>query len=293
MIVVTGATGQLGRAIVLSLVKRVPGAQVGASTREPEGAKDLAELGVRVRRGDYEDKASLTKAFEGATQVLMISSNARASGGDTLAQHRNAIESAKAAGVKRIVYTSQISSSPTSAFAPALDHAATEAMLRDSGLAWTALRNGFYATSAIHMTSEAWATGVLEGPPDGKVSWTAHADLADAAAAVLASNGRFDGPTPPLTGAEALDLEDLARIGSEILGRPVRRWVTDDEAQRAKLVARGVPAVVAEIALGYYRAGRAGEFAAVDPTLEELIGRKPIPMREVMASKLPAPNTGS
>lgn len=288
MIVVTGATGQLGRAIALSLAKRVPVAQVGASTREPENAKELADLGVRVRRGDYEDKASLTNAFEGATQVLMVSSNARASGGDTLAQHRNAIEAAKAAGVKRIVYTSQISSSPTSAFAPALDHAATEVMLRDSGVAWTALRNGFYATSGVHMTSEAWTTGVLEGPPDGKVSWTAHADLADAAAAILASDGRFDGPTPPLTGSEALDFEDLARIGAEILGRPVRRWVTDDEAQRAKMVARGIPAVVAEIALGYYRASRAGEFSAVDPTLEELIGRKPTPMRDVMAEKLAA-----
>lgn len=288
MIVVTGATGQLGRAIALSLVKRVPAAQIGVSAREPDNAEELAQLGVRVRHGDFEDKASLAKAFEGATQVLVVSSNARASGGDTLAQHRNAIEAAKGAGVKRIVYTSQISSSPTSAFAPALDHAATEVMLRDSGLAWTALRNGFYATSAIHMTSDAWTSGVLEGPPDGKVSWTAHADLADAAAAILASEGRFDGPTPPLTGAEALDFEDLARIGSEILGRSVRRWVTDDEAQRAKLVARGVPAVVAEIALGYYRASRAGEFAAVDPTLEGLIGRKPIPMRDVMAEKLAA-----
>lgn len=292
MIVVTGATGQLGRAIVESLVKRVGAENVGASAREPGEAKPLADLGVRVRHGDFEDKASLAKAFEGAAQVLVVSSNARASGGDTLAQHRNAIEAAKAAGVKRIVYTSQISSSPTSEFAPALDHAATEVMLRDSGLAWTALRNGFYATSGILMTSDAWTTGVLEGPPDGKVSWTAHADLADAAAAILAGR-TFDGPTPPLTGAEALDFEDLARIGAEILGRPVRRWVTDDEAQRAKLVARGVPAVVANIALGYYRASRAGEFAAVDPTLEQLIGKKPLAMRDIMASKLPAPNTGS
>jgi len=293
MIVVTGATGLLGHAIVESLVKRVPVEKVAASTREPEKASDLAKLGVRVRAADYEDKASLTKAFEGATQVLVISSNARASGGDTLAQHRNAIDAAKSAGVRRIVYTSQISSSPTSEFAPALDHAATEVMLRESGLGWTALRNGFYATSGVHMTHEAWTTGVLEAPPDGKVSWTAHADLAEGAAAVLADEGRFDGPTPPLTASEALDFADLARIGAEILGREVRRWVTDDEALRAKLVARGVPPVVANIALGYYRAARAGEFAAVDPTLEQLIGRKPTSMRDVMAEKLRGSNTGS
>src|SRR5687768_15452866 len=98
MIIVTGATGQLGRAVVQQLVARVPADQIGVSVREPTKAGELAALGVRVRRGDFTDPASLRHAFAGARQVLIVSSNARATGGDTLAQHRAAIEAARAVG---------------------------------------------------------------------------------------------------------------------------------------------------------------------------------------------------
>src|SRR5690606_3806064 len=125
MIIVTGATGQLGRAIVENLVRRVPAEQVGASCRDPEKASALVALGVRVRRGDFEEPASLAHAFEGATQLLLVSSNARARGGDALAQHRRAIEAARRAGVRRIVYTSHMAASASSAFPPMHDHAAT------------------------------------------------------------------------------------------------------------------------------------------------------------------------
>ena len=196
MIIVTGASGQLGRAIVQKLAQRVPVTQVGASVRDPEKANDLAALGVRVRRGDFDEPASLAHAFEGATQVLIVSSNAAATGGDPLAQHQAAIEAARTAGAGRIVYTSHMAASSASAFPPMRDHAATEEMLRQSGLAWTALRNGFYGSSGLLFLGDALKTGVLEVPADGKVSWTAHADLAEAAAIVLADEGRYDGPTP-------------------------------------------------------------------------------------------------
>lgn len=283
MIVVTGATGQLGRAIIEKLVARVPPSTVGASCREPTEAAALAALGVRVRRGDFEDLGSLVQAFEDASQVLVVSSNARAYGGDTLAQHKNAIDAARVAGVRRVVYTSHMGASATSRFPPMLDHAATEDMLRASGLAWTALRNGFYASSALHLLGDMWKTGTLEAPADGKVAWTAHADLAEAAAAVLADEGRFDGPTPPLTAAEALDLADLAELAARAVGKPMRRHVLSDEELRTRLTARGVPVAVVEIALGLYRAAREGEFAAVDPTLAELLGRRPIAMAELLA----------
>ncbi|MBC8135530.1 MAG: SDR family oxidoreductase [Fibrella sp.] len=286
MIIVTGATGQLGRAIVENLVGRVPASQVGASVRDPKKAADLEALGVRVRQGDFEEPESLRHAFEGATQVLIVSSNARASGGDTLAQHRSAIEAAHAVGARRIVYTSHMAASDASAFPPMLDHAATENMLRESGLAWTALRHGFYAASGIMLMGDALETGVLAAPTDGKVSWTAHADLAEAAALVLADEGRYDGPTPPLTGSEALDLADLAGIASEVSGRPVRRETITDEELRAKMVARGAPSPAANIALGLYVASRNGEFATVDPTLEQLLGRRPIRMRDLIAERV-------
>ena len=285
MIIVTGASGQLGRAIVEKLVERVPADQVGASVRDPEKANDLAALGVRVRRGDFADPESLPDAFEGATQVLIVSSNASAYGGDPLAQHRTAIEAARAAGARRIVYTSHMAASSASAFPPMLAHAATEIMLGQSGLAWTALRNGFYASSGFQFMGDALKTGVLEVPTDGKVSWTAHADLAEAAAILLAGEGQYEGPTPPLTGAQALDLADLAGIASEGQAQPVRRSPVSDEDFRAKMAARGLPVHVVNIMLGFYVASRQGEFAAVDPTLARLLGRSPITMRELIAEK--------
>ncbi len=286
MIIVTGATGQLGRAIVEQLVTRAPASGLAVSVRDPAKAVDLGALGVRVRHGDFAAPDSLAHAFEGATQVLIVSSNARAQGGDTLAQHRAAIAAAVAAGARRIVYTSHMGASGTSKFAPMLDHAATEDMLRASGTAWTALRNGFYASSGVQLMGDALTTGVIEAPADGKVSWTTHADLAEAAAILLADEGRFNGPTPPLTGAQALDLADMAVIMSEVLGRAMRPEVLSDEDLRARMAARGAPGAAADMVLGLYRASRDGEFAAVDATLEGLLGRRPVEMREVIGERV-------
>jgi NAD(P)H dehydrogenase (quinone) len=286
MIIVTGATGQLGRLIVEKLLDRVPADQVGVSVRDPKKAADLGALGVRVRQGDFDDADSLRHAFEGATQVLIVSSNARASGGDPLVQHRNAIDAAKAVGAKRIVYTSHMAASATSAFPPARDHAATEAMLADSGLAWTALRHGFYAESGLMMSGEGLKTCVIEAPADGKVSWTTHADLAEADAIILADEGRFDGPTPPLTASQAIDLDEFAAIASDVLGKPVSRNVLSDEDLKAKMATRGVPEGAARMALGLYIAARNGEFAVVDPTLEQMLGRSPVTMRNLIAEKV-------
>jgi uncharacterized protein YbjT (DUF2867 family) len=273
MIVVTGATGLLGGAVVERLLGKVPAAEIGVSVRDPAKATALAERGVRVRRGDYDDAASLAHAFEGAEQLLLVS--AAATGEPALRQHATAIDAARAAGVRRIVYTSHMGANPASAFAPMPDHAATEAMLEASGLAFTALRNGFYAASGRMLLGQAFETGELAAPADGPVSWTAHDDLAEAAAIVLTDEGRFEGPTPPLTGSAALD---LAALAAEALGRPIRRTVLTDAQYREAL-----PEPVAEMLLSLFAASRAGEFAAVDPTLGELLGRPPLTVRDVLA----------
>jgi uncharacterized protein YbjT (DUF2867 family) len=118
------------------------------------------------------------------------------------------------------------------------------------------------------------------------VSWTAHADLAEAAAIILADEGRFDGPTPPLTAPVALDLGDVAALLTDLAGRPVRRVVVADEAWVATLTGRGVPAAQAELLLGMFRAARRGEFAAAGPELEALLGRPATPLRAVLAEAL-------
>ena len=284
MIVVTGGTGKLGRLIVERLLDRMPPARVGASVRDPAKAADLAARGVRVRRGDFAAPDTLGHAFEGAEVLLLVSSNAGATGGDPLAQHRAAIEAAAAAGVRRIVYTSHMGAGAASAFPPMRDHSATEAMLAGSGLAWTALRNGFYARSALDLMGPAFETGVLEAPADGPVAWTTHGDLAEATATLLV-DGAPDGPTPPLTGREALDLDALARLAGEA-GRPMRRMVVDAEAVRAGMAARGAPPTAVAAVLGLYAAARAGEFARVDPALEQLLGCPPVAMRAVLGERV-------
>lgn len=286
MLIVTGASGKLGGLVVEALARLVPADQIGVSVREPEKLAGLATRGVRVRQGDYAAADSLRHAWEGARRVLLVSSNAGASGGDPLKQHETAITVAKELCVERLFYTSQVSANAQSHFSPGRDHAATEAMLAASGLAWTSLRHGFYADSAMGMHAHGFASGTLAGPEGGKVAWVTHEDLAEADALLLAGRETFDGATPPLTGSEALDLADLARMASEVTGRTITRQIISEDTMSRNLRAAGLPESVLKIILGYYRAAQAGEFATVDSTLERILGRAPRPMRGVLTREL-------
>jgi NAD(P)H dehydrogenase (quinone) len=283
-LLITGATGNLGQAVAERLLKRVPAAQLGVSVRNPEKARSLRERGVRVRRGDYEDGASLRHAFEGASQVLIVSSGT--TGEPALRQHCTAIEAAREVGARRILYTSHMGSNAESPFPPMADHAATEAMLQTSGVAFTSLRNGFYVASGLQLMGRALETGKLVAPEDGPVSWTAHADLAEAAVIALTDERRLQGKNPALTGSEALDLAAIAAIASELTGRPMTRVTVSDKEYRAGLISRGAPESRADLLVGLFAASRKGEFAGVDPTLEHLLGRPPMSLRDVLAARL-------
>jgi NAD(P)H dehydrogenase (quinone) len=281
VIVVTGATGQLGREVVERLLNRLPASEIGVSVRDRQKARDFADQGVRVRAGSFTDLASLAHAFEGATQVLIVSVDRL--GDEAVAQHRAAIDAAVAVGARRILYTSHMGASPASRFQPGRDHAATEDALRACGVPFTALRNGFYATSALGFVRPALESGRLALPEDGPVSWTTHADLAEATAAILADEGCFDGPTPPLTASEALTFADIARIVTETTGRTLTRITVSDEEYVDQTVRdTGMPMEMARMLLGGFAAMRAGEFAAVDPTLGKLLGREPETVRSLL-----------
>lgn len=286
MLIVTGASGQLGRKVVANLLDRVPAERIGVSVRDPETVSDLKVLGVRVRQGHYDDAESLRFAWQGAERLLLVSSNAAATGGDPLKQHATALAVARELGVDRVLYTSQMASSASSQFPPGRDHAATEKMLAESKLRWTALRHGFYAASAVAMNARAFEAGELIAPEDGKVAWTTHDDLAAVDAALLAGDVIIDGPTPPLTGSQALDLAELAGLAGEVLGRPITRVFASEEDMEAKARDAGVPRGSIAVMLGYYRAARAGEFAAVDPTLAEIVDRAPVTMDAFLKANL-------
>lgn len=283
MIVVTGANGQLGRAVVEGLLARLDASRIGASVRDLDVATALVERGVDVRAGDFDKPDALTAAFSGAAQVLVVSVNKL--GEEALRMHRAAIVAARETGA-RVLYTSHMGARADSPFAPAPDHAATEGFLAEGGGAFTSLRHGFYAESALHMIEHDLIAGEIRAPEDGPVSWTTRADLAEADAVILAEDGRLDGITPPLTALEAVTMADLAAIGSELTGREIKRVIISDEEWRAAKIAQGVPARMAEMLLGFYHAARRGDFAATDTTLEALLGRPPRTMREVLASFL-------
>ncbi|MEU8331767.1 NmrA family NAD(P)-binding protein [Micromonospora sp. NPDC048839] len=282
MFVITGATGQLGSQIVDRLLERVPADTVGVSVRDVTKAAGLAARGVRVRAGDFTDPTTLRHAFEGADKVLVVSAAIRGAGAITA--NRAAIDAAHAVGAKRVLYTSHQAAAEDSLFPAQHTHAETEEHLAGLGVPFTALRNGFYASTLSFAIGTALDTGQLVAPADGPVSWTAHADLAEAAAVALAEDGVLDGVTAPLTAPEMLDLEAVAGILSTVTGRTIRRVVVDDDQWRATAIARGMPAAAADFTLGMYRAARRGEFAVTDPTLEALIGHRPTSVRTVLTA---------
>ena len=282
MIIVTGATGALNGATVEHLLKLVPADRIGVSVRDVTKAQHLADRGVRVRRGSYDDPAALLDSFEGAEQVLLVSSND--ADADQVSLHRVGIEAAVVAGVGRILYTSHQSVGLDSPFKPARDHAATEALLAGSGTAWTSLRNGFYAHTLDWLLGPWRETGTIAAPADGPVSWTDRGDEAEAAAVILAGPRPFDGPVT-LTADAAVTFGDIAGTASELTGRDIRRVVVDDDAWVAGLMAHGTPEPMARLLLGTFLAAREGRFAGVDPLLGDLLGRKPRTVRDLLAER--------
>ena len=280
MIVVTGATGQLGRAIVQGLLARVPADQIVASVRNPAKASALASAGVHVRTGDFGEPHRLDTAFAGATQVLIVSADKL--GEEARRLHQNAIAAAARSGARRILYTSHVGARAGSPFAPADQHAGTEADLEASGATFTVLRHGFYVESGFHIFGDGLRAGELRTPEDGPVSWTARADLAEADAAILAQEGQWDGITPPLTASQAVTMAEVAALASDVTGREIRHVTVPDDTWRDAKIRAGMPATYAEMLLGTFRAARRGDFVATDPTLEKLLGRPPQSLRDVL-----------
>ncbi|MEV0842480.1 NAD(P)H-binding protein [Actinocatenispora sera] len=280
MIVITGATGALGGAAADRLLRTLPADQLAVVVRDPARAWRFAARGVQVRYGDYREADSLPTAFEGADQLLLVSSSDPAA--DAVGLHRVAIDAAVKAAVGRIAYTSHQGAALDSPFGPGHDHAATELLLAESGLAWTSLRNGFYAHSLAWLLGPWRETGVVAVPGDGPVSWTAREDLAEAAAAVLASDGGYDGPIT-LTAAAAPTFAQLAATAAELTGRPIGFEVVGEDEWVARQVAGGQQERMARFLLGMYQAARRGFFAGTDPLLAAILGREPRTARDVLA----------
>ncbi|RMI13888.1 SDR family oxidoreductase [Cellulomonas triticagri] len=282
-IVVTGATGHLGRLVVEHLLADgVPADQVVAAGRRTERLADLAERGVRVAAVDFTDPASLTAAFDGADVVLLVSGSEV---GQRVAQHTAAIEAAKAVGVGRLVYTSA-PHADTTPLVLAPEHKATEEVLRASGLTYTILRNGWYTENYLGDVQGAAESGEIVGAyGEGRVASAPRDDFAAAAAVVLRTEGHDDA-TYELAGDEAWGFADLAAAAAEVLGRPVTyRAVTSDE-QRAALLAAGLDEGTAGFVVALAENTRDDLLAGADGTLSRLIGRPTTPLVPALRAAL-------
>lgn len=282
MIVITGATGQLGRLVIEELLKKLPANEIVAAVRNPAKAADLAARGVQVRAADYNLPATLDTAFQGATQLLLISSSEV---GQRVPQHRNAIDAAKRAGVALVAYTSVLHAD-TSPLGLAAEHKETEALLKASGLPHVLLRNGWYSENYIASVPAALQHGVFIGSAgDGLIASAARADYAAAAATVLTSANQA-GKVYELAGDEAYTLTDLAADITRLSGKTVAYQNLSEADFKGALVGAGLPEPLAGLLAESDVAASKGALFDDGKELSQLIGHPTIPLTKLISKVL-------
>lgn len=272
-IAVTGSTGVVGGAVARILSDE--GVPLILPVRSPDRAPQLPQS--VVRQASYDDFDAAVQALAGVEVLFMVSAGEEE---DRVATHRTFIDAAREAGVKHVVYTSFFGAAPDAIFRLGRDHWHTEEHLRESGLAWTFLRDNFYL-EAIPEFAEG---GVIRGPAeDGVLSAVSQSDVARSAAAVLRAPEDHVGKTYDLTGPEAFSLTEAATIMTETTRAAVRfRNETWDEAIASR-AHYGAPLWEVEAWVSTYTAIADGEMAAVSPDVERLTGRRPLALRDILS----------
>ncbi|AXI79032.1 SDR family oxidoreductase [Peterkaempfera bronchialis] len=282
MIVVTGATGQLGRLVVEGLLEKVPAERLAVAVRAPEKAADLAARGVEVRRADYSEPETLEAAFAGAGKVLLISGSEV---GQRVAQHRAVVEAARRAGVGLLGYTGVLGGD-RAGFRLADEHKATEAAIRESGLPFVFLRNGWYTENYTAQAAVALEHGAVVGSSgDGRIASAARRDYAEAAVAVLTTEGH-EGRAYELSGDTAWSLSEYAAELAAQSGRPVVYQDVPAERHLAVLLDAGLPQPFAEILVDVDAGIARGELAITTGDLARLIGRPTTPLADSVKAAL-------
>jgi NAD(P)H dehydrogenase (quinone) len=278
---ITGATGQLGRLVVNHLKTKVPATDIVVLVRTPAKA---ADLGVEAREADYNRPATLHQALAGIDTLLLISSNDLS---QRAAQHRNIIEAADTAGVKRIVYTSLLHAD-RSPLILAAGHRATEADLKASGMPFTILRNGCYSENYTASIPGALAGGAFLGSAgEGKISSAPRADYAAAAVAVLTGEGH-EGKTYELAGDDAYTLSDLAAEISRQTGKPIVYRNLPEVEYAAALAGYGLPDTLAKALADWDIGASQGAMFDDSHQLSHLIGRPTTALSVTVADALNA-----
>jgi NAD(P)H dehydrogenase (quinone) len=300
MYVVTGVGGYVGAQSARRLLELVPANQITVTSRNDAVLAEWRAKGARACKADYNDKASLIEAFRGAEAVFLVS--AMEVGEKRQAQHRNAVEAAKEAGVKRVVYTSFLGAGdPNIDSFEIADHRFTEKLILASGLGWNFMRNSQYGDAmAENQAAIAITTGKSIGNTgDGRVAFISRDDVARVAAALLAGKGERN-KAYDVTGPESVSWSDVAAIITEISGVPIEVVDLTDEQMYAMWDSLGVPREAtgdfsrspvpwcSDGMVSLARQIRFGNLSAVTNVVEQLTGKKPKSLRDLMREKAPS-----
>jgi NAD(P)H dehydrogenase (quinone) len=281
-IVVTGATGALGRLVVEELLTAVPADRIAAVVRDKERGADLADRGVELRIADYDEPATLEGAFRPGDRVLLVSGSEV---GRRVPQHTAVIEAAKAAGVAQLAYTGVLGG-PDADFDLAAEHRATEQLILDSGLPYTFLRNGWYTENYTAALSPVLEHGAVVGSAgDGRIASATRADYAAAAAAVLTGEGHL-GRAYELSGDTAWSLAEYAAELSRQTGRTITYNEVPAETHLSILTGAGVPEPFARILVDVDAAIARGRLARTTGDLARLAGRPTTPLADTISAAL-------
>lgn len=282
MIAITGATGQLGRLVIDALLKKVPASEVIAAVRSPEKAADLAALGVTLRTADYSQPETLKTAFAGVDKLLLISSSEV---GQREAQHKAVIDAAKAAGVGFIAYTSLLHAD-TTPLGLGVEHRATEAQLKASGIPFALLRNGWYTENYAASIAPALAHHAFIGSVgEGRIASAARIDYAAAAAEVISRDDQA-GKIYELAGDESYSLAEFAAEIAKQSGEKVDYVNLPQADFAAALKGAGLPDGLAEMLADSDAGAAQGGLFDNSKTLSKLIGRPTTGYAEVIKAAL-------
>lgn len=281
MILVTGATGQLGSAIVNNLLLQVSPSEIAVLVRDEEKTKELKSKGVQIRIGDYKNPNSLVNAFKDVEKLILISSN---DFNDRIGQHKNAIDAAKKAGVKHIIYTSMsmndIETSPLKPFLA--DHYETEDYIKNNGFTYTMMQHSLYLdVLPMFIGEQVLETGVFFPAGEGRVAYASRTDLAEAIAKVALSDA-FDNQSLPMTNVENYSYADVAKTLTELSGKEVAYVSPTPEVFEQTIKGFNLPEPIIQMSLGFAAGIKNNDFDKTFLNLQTILGRKPQSLKEYL-----------
>lgn len=279
MIAITGANGQLGKAVMAHLLQHVPPMQLAAVVRRPSSTKDLWDAPVQIRQADYEEPEKLEAAFRDVHTLLHIS--ATSIGETGLRQEWNVVQAARRAGVKHIIYTSSLMADAAADFACSRQAAATETAIRQSGIIYTICRNSLYMELLLQLAGEVFEGGDICYPAKyARVSFVSRNDIAEALARLVMEKEQHANRIYEITGSASWSFYDICEMLRQEKRLCCRYIDISEEEYREVLHSLPLPDELAELLCSMATGISAGEFSYTDDALEKILGREPVKLRE-------------